>query len=129
MSVKYLTDEWATAMADAVNADDNFQKVAGTISVAVQNKITDGPGGEVAYGMGIKEGKAFCELGEIDAADVTITQTHDIALKIAKGELNLQNAFMQGQIKVEGNLAAVMQYQPQLQSLESAVRAIDVDYN
>ena len=65
--------------------------------------------GDVVYHMGIKDGKSFCAIGPLDGADLTITQTYETAVSIAKGELNLQNAFMQGQIQVAGNIAIAMQ--------------------
>lgn len=128
MGVKYLSDEWANAMQSAVNADDGFQKVAGGVSLGVQQNVTGGPDGDVTYHMGIKDGAAFCAIGALDGADLTINQTYDTAVAIAKGELNLQNAFMQGQIQVTGNIAIAMQYQTQLASLEGAVKGVEVDY-
>ncbi|MBX7159316.1 MAG: SCP2 sterol-binding domain-containing protein [Acidimicrobiia bacterium] len=128
MGVKYLTDEWAGAMESAVNADENFQSVAGGVSLSVQQNVSGGPDGDVTYHMGIKDGKAFCALGPLDGADLTINQTYETAVAIAKGELNLQNAFMQGQIQVTGNIAIAMQYQTQLASLEGAIRGVEVDY-
>lgn len=128
MGVKYLSDEWAAAMESAVNADTSFQSAAGGVTLSVQQDVSGGPDGDVSYHMGIKDGKAFCAMGPLDGADMTITQTYDTAVAIAKGELNLQNAFMQGQIQVAGNIALAMQYQTQLASLEGAVRGVEVDY-
>lgn len=128
MGVKYLTAEWATAMEDAVNSNEAFQAAAGGVTLSVQQNVTGGPDGDVTYHMGIKDGKAFCALGALDGADMTINQTYETAVSIAKGELNLQNAFMQGQIQVTGNIAIAMQYQTQLASLEGAIRGVDVDY-
>lgn len=128
MGVKYLTAEWATAMEDAVNANEGFQAAASGVTLGVQQNVTGGPDGDVTYHMGIKDGKAYCAIGPLDSADMTINQTYETAVSIAKGELNLQNAFMQGQIQVTGNIAIAMQYQTQLASLETAIRGVEVDY-
>lgn len=128
MGVKYLSDEWAQQMESAVNSDEQFAKVASGVSLSVQQNVTGGPDGDVTYAMGIDDGKAFCRLGELEGADMTLTQTYETAVSIAKGDLNIQNAFMGGQLKVEGNLALAMQYQAQLQGLENAIRGVDVDY-
>ncbi|MFN8105433.1 MAG: SCP2 sterol-binding domain-containing protein [Acidimicrobiia bacterium] len=128
MGVKYLSDEWAAAMESAVNADASFQAAAGGVTLSVQQDVSGGPDGDVSYHMGIKDGKAFCAIGPLAGADMTISQTYETAVAIAKGELNLQNAFMQGQIQVAGNIALAMQYQTQLASLEGAVRGVEVDY-
>ncbi|MCE7884911.1 MAG: hypothetical protein DYH08_13835 [Actinobacteria bacterium ATB1] len=129
MAVKFLTDEWAQAMAEAVNSDDNFKSVAGGISLCVQQDITGAPAGDTSYHMGIKDGEAFCAIGAAESPDLTVKQSYDVAVQIAKGELNLQNAFMQGQVQVQGNLAIAMQYQPQLQSLEGAISGVEVEYD
>lgn len=128
MAVKFLSEEWATAIQDAVNNDENFKNVAGSISICVQQEITGCPDGDKTYHMGINDGEAFVELGVTDKADLTLKQSYATAVAIAKGELNLQSAFMGGQIQVQGNLALAMQYQPALQSLEGAISNVEVDY-
>lgn len=128
MGVKFLSEEWAQAMAEAVNADSTFQSVADGVELTVQQEVSGAPDGDVKYFIGIKDGQAFAEIGEGEGADLTVSQDYDTAVAIAKGDLNLQNAFMQGKVRVTGNLAKAMQYQPQLQSLEGAIGGIEVEY-
>jgi putative sterol carrier protein len=44
--------------------------------------------------------------------EVTMTQTYEDAQKIQKGELDANAAFMQGRIKVTGNMAKLMALMP-----------------
>ena len=48
----------------------------------------------------------------LDDAEVTLTTGYDDAVKIQKGELDANAAFMQGKVKVTGNMAKVMSLLP-----------------
>ena len=52
------------------------------------------------------------QLGEMSDAEVTLTQSYDDAKKIQQGELDANAAFMQGRIKVTGNMAKLMSLMP-----------------
>ena len=53
-----------------------------------------------------------------DASRLTITSTYDDSVKIAKGELDANAAFMQGRMKVTGNMGKLMSLMPLTQSPE-----------
>jgi putative sterol carrier protein len=52
------------------------------------------------------------KLGDLPDAEVTMTMTYEDAMKIQKGELDANAAFMQGRIKVSGNMAKLMALMP-----------------
>ena len=58
------------------------------------------------------------QLGDLPDAEVTLTQTYEDALKIQKGELDANAAFMQGRMKVTGNMGKLMSLMPLTQSPE-----------
>jgi putative sterol carrier protein len=67
----------------------------------------------------IENGKMLeAELGTDDQAEFTITQAYDDAVKISKGELDANTAFMQGKMKVSGNMGKLMSLMPLTQSPE-----------
>ena len=82
-------------------------------SARMQYVVTGGPDGDIKYYWVLENGKLQeSQLGELPDAEVTLTQSYDDALKIQKGELDANAAFMQGRIKVTGNMAKLMSLLP-----------------
>ena len=75
--------------------------------------VTGGPDGDTRYYWVLENGKLLeSRLGELSDAEVTLTVTYDDAMKIQQGELDANAAFMQGRIKVTGNMAKLMALLP-----------------
>lgn len=106
---KYLTQEW---MDEAKQLAADFPETPGA-SVRMQQVITGAPDGEVKYYTVIENGKTIEQaLGEDPQAEVTLTNSYEDAVKIMKGELDANAAFMQGRVKVAGNMAKMMSLLP-----------------
>ncbi len=61
----------------------------------------------------IDEGKILeAKLGTMDGSDFAMTSAYDDQVKIQKGELDPTAAFMQGKMKVSGNMAKMMSLLP-----------------
>ena len=129
MAVKFLTEEWASAMTDALNSSEDFQSAASGQAVKLQQVVTDTPdGGESKYYFTLDGGKAQVALGEIPDAEATLTQSYETAVAITKQELNAQNAFMQGKLKISGNMMKLMQLQSVFTAMPKAADSVDVEY-
>ncbi len=129
MAVKFLSEEWAQAMTDALNSSDDFKSAASNQQAKLQQVVTGAPdGGEVKYYFTLEDGSAQVALGEVADAEATITQSYDTAAAIAKQELNAQNAFMQGKLKVSGNMMKLMQLQGVVNAMPKAVTDVEVEY-
>ncbi|MDQ3619044.1 MAG: SCP2 sterol-binding domain-containing protein, partial [Actinomycetota bacterium] len=112
MAVKFLSEEWANEMTDKLNSSDEFKSAAGSQQVKLQQVVTDAPdGGETKYYFTLDGGQAQVGIGEVSDADATLTQTYETAAAITKSELNAQQAFMQGKLKISGNMMKLMQLQ------------------
>lgn len=126
---RYLTQEWLDETR-ALAADQPERPGA---SARMQYLVTGGPDGDVKYYWVLEDGKLLeNQLGEIDDADFTMTLSYDDAVKVQKGELDPNAAFMQGRMKVTGNLAKLMQLMPltnspEYKALQEKVRDI-TDY-
>ena len=106
---KWLTQEWL----DETKAMAESQPERPGASAKMQYIVTGGPDGDIKYYWVLENGKLLeSELGELADAEVTMTQTYDDAMKIQQGELDVNAAFMQGRIKVTGNMAKLMSLMP-----------------
>jgi putative sterol carrier protein len=121
---KYLSDEWASQASEALNSNDAFKGAISGVTLSVQQNVTGGPDGDKSYYMNIDNGEAKMAIGDAATPDVTISQDYETAVAIAKGELNAQNAFMTGKLKVTGNMAKLMQHQGAFAGLEGALKPL-----
>ena len=129
MAVKFLSEEWAQSITDALNSSDDFKSAAASQEAKLQQVVTNAPdGGEVKYYFTLEGGNAQIGLGEVADAEATITQSYETAAAIAKQELNAQNAFMQGKLKVSGNMMKLMQLQGVVNAMPKAVTDVQVEY-
>ena len=106
---KWLTQEWLDQSKKLAEG----QPERPGASARMQYVVTGGPDGEIHYYWVLVNGKLEeSTLGDLSDAEVTMTQTYDDAMKIQKGELDANAAFMQGRIKVSGNMAKLMSLMP-----------------
>jgi putative sterol carrier protein len=129
VGVKYLSEEWATAVQDALNSNDSFKSSTGSQSAKIQQVVTGAPDGEVKYWFKLDGGQASLGMGDSpDAVDATITQDYDTAVKLAKNELTGTAAYMSGKLRVSGDLMKLMQLQGALSQMPAALKDVEVDY-
>ena len=112
---KYLTQDWL----DETRKMAESQPERPGASARMQYVVTGAPEGDVKYYWILENGKLQdSQLGEIPDADFTLTVSYDDSVKIQKGELDPNAAFMQGRMKVTGNMGKLMSLMPLTQSPE-----------
>ena len=123
---QYLTQEWLDEFVKL--AEDQPARPGATVKI--QYKATGGPNGDIDYYWIIDEGKFVdAKLGTIEGADFTMTSAYDDVAKVQRGELDATAAFMQGKMKVSGNMAKMMSLlpitnSPEWKALQQKVNAI-----
>jgi alkyl sulfatase BDS1-like metallo-beta-lactamase superfamily hydrolase len=106
---KWLSQEWL----DEGRKLSEGQPERPGATARMQYVVTGGPDGDIRYYWVLENGKLQeSELGELEDAEVTLTQSYDDAMRIQKGELDANAAFMQGRVKVTGNMAKLMSLLP-----------------
>ena len=112
---KYLSQDWLDVGRELAQ---EFPERPGA-TARMQYVTTGGPEGDVSYFQVLENGKILeSTLGTDANADFTITSTYEDSVKIAKGELDANAAFMQGRMKVTGNMGKLMSLMPLTQSPE-----------
>ena len=123
---KFLTQEWLDEGRKL--AEGQPERPGAT--ARMQYVVTGGPEGEVQYYWVLENGKLVeSSLGELSDAEVTLSQSYDDAVRIQKGELDANAAFMQGRVKVTGNMAKLMSLlpitnSPEYKALQGEILAI-----
>jgi putative sterol carrier protein len=128
VSVTFLSEQWAQEVTRALNASPEFRSAAAGRQIRLQQVVTDGPRGETKYYFTLDEDTADVSLGELADPDATITQDYATAAAISQGKVGPQQAFMQGQLKITGNMMKLLQLQGVLAAMPSALGGLEVDY-
>ncbi len=107
---RYLSAEWLEAAQLALAADDVLAKVAAEVELSVQQQVTGGADGDVAFHVDIDHGAVNLVSGEAENPTVTFIQSYETAAAIGRGELSAQGAFMTGLIRVRGDLPKLVEH-------------------
>jgi len=112
--VQHLTQAWVDLQRSA--AEGLPERPGAT--ARLQHVVTGTPEGEVVYAISIVDGRVTdAVLGRDDAAaDCTFLEGHSDAVLIAKGDLDLHAGFMQGRVKMSGDMRKLMAVLPVTQS-------------
>ncbi len=106
---KWLTQEW---LDEGLKLAESQPERPGA-TARMQYVVTGGPEGDVKYYWVLENGKLLeSRLGDLADAEVTLTQSYEDAMRIQKGELDANAAFMQGRVRVTGNMAKLMSLLP-----------------
>jgi predicted lipid carrier protein YhbT len=106
---KWLSQEWFDETR-AMAADQPDRPGA---TARMQYEVTGGPDGDIKYYWVLEDGHLReSALGVLADAEVTLTTPWADAMAIQKAELDANAAFMQGKVKVAGNMGIVLALLP-----------------
>ncbi|MGA9277593.1 SCP2 sterol-binding domain-containing protein [Ilumatobacter sp.] len=121
MAHPFLSDEWMEA-ARSIRAQYSDQVPEVEVDLRINQIVTDVPfGHEVVHThLDTTSGGVVMELGLLDDADVTVTADYDTAkaLFVDQDPAIAMQSFMNGKIKVQGDMMKLMAMQTMLPSNE-----------
>ena len=97
---------------DQGNGKDLIPKIASTFAFEITKAKGAKP--EATFEIDLKNGQGDVEKGVPKSADATFTMTDDDFLAVCMGTLNPQIAFMQGKMKIKGNMSKASKFTPEL---------------
>lgn len=121
---RYLSLDWIRALGDEVAASDALQQLAEQHSITVTQVVSNGPEGEVSYHLRVGEGAVEFGAGPCDESDVVMEQDWDTAVAVATGELNAQEAFLGGRIRLHGDQQKLLEAQPVFGALDAVFATV-----
>jgi putative sterol carrier protein len=81
--------------------------------------VTDGPEGTITYHLSVGNGGASFGAGAAANEDVRMEQSWDTAIAIATGETNAQDVFINGEVRITGDVQKLIASEPVFAALDS----------
>ncbi len=117
----FLTDQWFDELDTAARG----KHVADDLRLVIQQVVPDGPDGvPIAYSVSVADGSITVRRGWADAPDVTFTQDRATAEAIHRGELSAQTAFIEGRLRLGGDLRAVIERAGSIADIDDVFEAV-----
>lgn len=105
-----MAGSFTAAWLDDLAAAARTASIPNEVRLTIQQVVLDGPDGqELAYVVEAADGGLSVRPGRADHPDVTFTQDLATALAVQRGELSAQAAFIEGRLRLGGDLRAVLQ--------------------
>ena len=120
----FLTPEWAEALEAAANASDAFVDAVQGVELIIEQEVAVDGLAPVRYALAFAGGRLRVHWGGVADPDVVFAQSRDTAERINRGELNAQQAFVLGKLRVSGDLERLLAAREAFSRLEGAFAVI-----
>ena len=105
--VRFLSLDWLAHMSSATAT----ATAPAGVSLTVQQRVTDGPDGDVEYTVRVADGRVRFEPGPAAAPDVELVTDYSTATAISRGRLSPASAFAAGRLRVAGAVSSLVTHQ------------------
>jgi SCP-2 sterol transfer family len=108
----------------AVAGDASLHSATAGIRLTVEHVVTGGPGGTIRWHVTIDDGKVGLADGPAVDPDLRFTTDYATAAQVAAGELGAQRAFVEGRLRVGGDLGVLIRHQKALSTIDDALAGV-----
>jgi putative sterol carrier protein len=120
----FLSAEWLEQLAAVAHDDEELRAATVGVSLTVQQIVTMGPEGEVAWHVRLDDGGVEIGSGRAPDAGVVITQSRETATAISRGDLSPAEAFASGRLKLAGQVGLLVRHQHAFEQLGIALAGV-----
>jgi len=125
--VRYLSPEWMDAARTALAADEHLATALAGTTLTVEQVVEGAPGGAATWHLDIRDGHVAFVAGPAARSDLRFTTSYDTAAQIATGTLPAQRAFVEGRLRVGGDLALLIAHQRTVAAVGDALAPLRAD--
>jgi hypothetical protein len=122
--VRYLSLDWIDALSRAVRDDEQLRELAAAHEIGLTQVVGDGPEGDVTYHLQVGDGEARFGPGAADPEHVRMEQSWSTAVAVANGDVNAQEAFVDGRIRLYGDHQRLLDAQPVFGALDHVLASL-----
>jgi len=122
--VRYLSPEWLDAAGAALAADEALAESLAGVTLTVEQAVDGTPHGTVRWHVTVDDGKVALTPGPAARPDVRFTTTYPVAAAVARGEASAQRTFIEGGLRVGGDLSLLITHQRALAAVDDALAAV-----
>lgn len=108
----------------ALAADDATCPALDGVRLTIEQTVDDTPDGPVTWHIAIDGGRMALHPGPADHADLRITTRWDTAAAVAAGTLAAQRAFVEGRLRLGGDLSLLLTHQRALAAIDDVLAPV-----
>ena len=124
--VAYLSEEWLDRAGDALAGSAELSERTADLDLAIGYEVTGAPSGKVTYTIRFDRGTTTLEHPATDAP-VSFALDYESAAAIAQGKVSAQAAFMQGRLKLVGDVNVMIRDGAVLDGVTDALADLRTD--
>lgn len=122
--MQYLSPDWMQAARLAVAGDASLGGATAGVRLTVEHVAIDGPRGTVRWHITIDDGEVRLLEGPAGEPDLRFTTDYATASRIAAGKLGAQRAFVEGRLRVGGDLTLLIRHHKALSTIDDALAGV-----
>lgn len=117
--MRFLSDEWLTALSEAARSIT----VDPDASVVIEQTVR-GAGGDVVWHTRVGDGEVRIVPGPAPDPDVSLSCDPETAASISLGRLSGQKAFLDGRLRLDGDIRSLIAARPALAVVSDTFAAV-----
>lgn len=122
--MEYLSPDWLDAAQHAIADDAHLGRATAGVRLTVEHVAVDGPRGTIRWHIAIDDGEVSLSEGPAVEPDLRFTTDYATAIQIATGSLGAQRAFVEGRLRVGGDLGLLIRHHKALSTVDDVLAGV-----